>query len=330
MMVYLESPSTDPYYNLAMEQYVFDVLPKSNEYFMLWQNSNAVVVGKHQNTVEEVNAEYVAEHDIKVVRRLSGGGAVYHDMGNLNFTFIKDVKESSELDLRLFCEPVARALQKLGVDAQVNGRNDITVGGKKISGNAQYLKKGRVMHHGTILFDSDLSVVGKALQVTEDKLQSKGARSVRSRVTTVKPHLKQDVTLEEFRTLLKQIIFEGVPMESYHWTDEDLAAIKVLRDSRYATWAWNYGVSPPYSIRKRRRVEGVGSIEAFMEVEKGCIVSLDFRGDFFATEELDGLIARLEGLVLEEDTLRTVLSQVPVERYFTGLTGEELALILAR
>ena len=180
---YLDLMTTDPSYNLAMEQYVFDCLPRDRMYFMLWQNDNAIIVGKYQNTIAEINEEAVRERGIRVVRRLSGGGAVYHDMGNLNFTFITDVGESNALDLKLFCEPVVRTLATLGVKAEVNGRNDITIDGKKFSGNSQYIRQGRVMHHGTIMFDSDLSVVSEALRVDPTKIQTKGIRSVRSRVT---------------------------------------------------------------------------------------------------------------------------------------------------
>ena len=329
-MVYLESPSTDPYFNLALEQYVFDCLPRDREYFMLWQNDNTIVVGKHQNTAEEINAVFVRTHGVRVVRRLSGGGAVYHDLGNLNFTFVMDAGADSALDLHLFCQPVARALQKLGVDAQVNGRNDITIDGQKFSGNAQYRKQGRIMHHGTLMFDSDLSVVAQALQVSQDKIESKGIPSVRSRVTTIRPYLRQDVSLEQFKALLLEAMFEGTPMEPYSLTTQDLAAVQALRDSRYATWEWNYGASPKWSVRKRRRVEGVGVIEVFLVVEQGRIAAADFRGDYFSAEDSGPLSARLMGLPLEPSALTDALRDVPVDRYFTGLTAEALVCILTQ
>ena len=214
---YLDLMTTDPSYNLAMEQYVFDCLPRDRMYFMLWQNDNAIIVGKYQNTIAEINEEAVRERGIRVVRRLSGGGAVYHDMGNLNFTFITDVGESNALDLKLFCEPVVRTLATLGVKAEVNGRNDITIDGKKFSGNSQYIRQGRVMHHGTIMFDSDLSVVSEALRVDPTKIQTKGIRSVRSRVTNVAEHLPEKVTLPEFRRILLENILKenpGVPADA--------------------------------------------------------------------------------------------------------------------
>ena len=279
---YLDLMTTDPSYNLAMEQYVFDCLPRDRMYFMLWQNDNAIIVGKYQNTIAEINEETVRERGIRVVRRLSGGGAVYHDMGNLNFTFITDVGESNALDLKLFCEPVVRTLATLGVKAEVNGRNDITIDGKKFSGNSQYIRQGRVMHHGTIMFDSDLSVVSEALRVDPTKIQTKGIRSVRSRVTNVAEHLPEKVTLPEFRRILLENILKENPGEAYPLTQDDLAAVEKLRAERYATWDWNYGFSPVCTMLRRRRVDGCGMIEAYITVEHGKIAALSFKGDFFS------------------------------------------------
>ena len=292
---YLDLMTTDPSYNLAMEQYVFDCLPRDRMYFMLWQNDNAIIVGKYQNTISEINEEAVRERGIRVVRRLSGGGAVYHDMGNLNFTFITDAGGSSTLDMKLFCEPVVRTLAALGVRAEVNGRNDITIDGKKFSGNSQYLRQGRVMHHGTIMFDSDLSVVGEALRVDPTKIQTKGIRSVRSRVTNVAEHLPEKVTLPEFRRILLENILKENPGEAYPLTQDDLAAVEKLRAERYATWDWNYGFSPACTMLRRRRVDGCGLIEAYITVEHGLISVVAFKGDFFSAEEPEDLAARFVG-----------------------------------
>ena len=185
MLQYLNLTTTDPSFNLAAEEFVFESLPKDRSYFMLWQNDRAVIIGKYQNTLAEINLPYIEANGIRVVRRLSGGGAVYHDLGNLNYTFIADAKESERLDLRLFCEPVLRTLSSFGVKAELNGRNDMTVDGQKFSGNAQMIRHGRVLHHGTILFDSDLEAVTLALHVDEAKIRAKGIRSVRSRVTNL-------------------------------------------------------------------------------------------------------------------------------------------------
>lgn len=327
---YLDLMTTDPSYNLAMEQYVFDCLPRDRMYFMLWQNDNAIIVGKYQNTIAEINEEAVRERGIRVVRRLSGGGAVYHDMGNLNFTFITDVGESNALDLKLFCEPVVRTLATLGVKAEVNGRNDITIDGKKFSGNSQYIRQGRVMHHGTIMFDSDLSVVSEALRVDPTKIQTKGIRSVRSRVTNVAEHLPEKVTLPEFRRILLENILKENPGEAYPLTQDDLAAVEKLRAERYATWDWNYGFSPVCTMLRRRRVDGCGMIEAYITVEHGKIAALTFKGDFFSASEPDELAAHFVGCTPYRAGYEKALGDVDVSRYFAGLQKDELIDILCK
>ena len=327
---YLDLMTTDPSYNLAMEQYVFDCLPRDRMYFMLWQNDNAIIVGKYQNTIAEINEEAVRERGIRVVRRLSGGGAVYHDMGNLNFTFITDVGESNALDLKLFCEPVVRTLATLGVKAEVNGRNDITIDGKKFSGNSQYIRQGRVMHHGTIMFDSDLSVVSEALRVDPTKIQTKGIRSVRSRVTNVAEHLPEKVTLPEFRRILLENILKENPGEAYPLTQDDLAAVEKLRAERYATWDWNYGFSPTCTMLRRRRVDGCGLIEGYITVEHGRISALTFKGDFFSASEPDELAAHFVGYTPNRAGYEKALGDVDVSRYFAGLQKDELIDILCK
>ena len=298
---YLDLMTTDPSYNLAMEQYVFDCLPRDRMYFMLWQNDNAIIVGKYQNTIAEINEEAVRERGIRVVRRLSGGGAVYHDMGNLNFTFITDVGESNALDLKLFCEPVVRTLATLGVKAEVNGRNDITIDGKKFSGNSQYIRQGRVMQ---------------------------GIRSVRSRVTNVAEHLPEKVTLPEFRRILLENILKENPGEAYPLTQDDLEAVEKLRAERYATWDWNYGFSPACTMLRRRRVDGCVLIEVYITVEHGKIAALTFKGDFFSASEPDELAAHFVGCAPYRAGYEKALGDVDVSRYFAGLQKDELIDIL--
>ena len=268
------------------------------------------------------------ERGIRVVRRLSGGGAVYHDMGNLNFTFITDAGGSGTLDMKLFCEPVVRTLAALGVRAEVNGRNDITIDGKKFSGNSQYLRQGRVMHHGTIMFDSDLSVVGEALRVDPTKIQTKGIRSVRSRVTNVAEHLPERVTLPEFRRILLENILRENPGEEYPLTPDDLAAVEKLRAERYATWEWNYGKSPACTMLRRRRVDGCGLIEAYITVEHGLVSAVTFKGDFFSAEEPEALAARFVGHTPDRAGYTAALDGVETARYFAGLQADELIDIL--
>ena len=327
---YLDLTTTDPSYNLAMEQYVFDCLPRDRMYFMLWQNDNAIIVGKYQNTLSEINLEAVERRGIRVVRRLSGGGAVYHDMGNLNFTFITDAASGTALDMNPLCQPVVRTLAALGIHAEVNGRNDITIDGKKFSGNSQYLRQGRVMHHGTIMFNSDLSVVSEALQVDPTKFQTKGVRSVRSRVTNVADHLDRPVSLPEFRRILLENILRENPGQPYPLTPEDLAAVEKLREERYAAWDWNYGQSPACTVLRRRRVEGCGLVEAYISVDSGLISAIAFRGDFFSAVEPEELAPRFVGRTPDQAGFAAALEGVDVSRYFAGLQNDQLIEILCQ
>lgn len=325
---FIDVSSTDPAFNLALEQYAFDALPRERSWFMLWRNHNTVVIGRHQNTLAEVNEAAVKEKNVTVVRRLSGGGAVYHDLGNLNFTFIQDAAQGGQLDMGLFCRPVAQALQAMGVDAQVNGRNDITIDGQKFSGNSQYVREGRVMHHGTILYDSNLDTVAQVLRVDPEKIQARGVASVRSRVTTVRSHMPRPVPLEDFKARLLEEISRERPMEPYTLTEGDIAAVEAIKRARYDRWEWNYGDSPPCDLLRRRRVENCGTVEAHIHLERSRIVSLTFFGDFFSAAEPEELAQLLLGCPLEETALRRRLETAEVPRYIAGLTAGELADLL--
>ena len=327
MMRYIKSPSTNPCFNLALEQYVFDRLPRTQDYCMLWQNDNTIVVGKHQNTFAEINADYAREHGIRVVRRLSGGGAVYHDLGNINFTFIAD-HTGQGFDFSSFCRPVMEALESSGVKAELSGRNDMTIQGRKFSGNSQYIKEGRIMHHGTIMYDSDLDVVQQSLRVSGNKLASKGLPSVRSRVTNVKPHMPNPVSTEEIMERLQKFLFHENHLKPYELTEEDLQAVRQIQADRYDRWEWNYGYSPECSIRKERRMEGCGTIQVYMELENGCIRALSFYGDYFSTKESDSLIQLLLGAQFKETDIRSRLGQIDIGQFFHRLSLEQFCSIL--
>lgn len=322
---FLDLTTTDPAFNLAAEEYVFEKLPRDAMYVMLWQNDNAIIVGKHQNTLAQINEAFVREKGIKVVRRLSGGGAVYHDMGNLNYTIIAD--GDGDLDFGRFCRIVLDALARVGVKGELNGRNDMTIDGKKFSGNAQYAKQGRVMHHGTILFDSDSSVLAGALQVDEAKIKAKGVKSVRSRVTNVRPHLPKDMPLKQFKKVLLGSILTQFPGEEYIFTAGDIAEIEKL-SLRYRDWEWNYGKSPACDLVRKQRVEGCGTVEAYLSLDQGRIQQLQFRGDFFSAREPEGLAQRLVGLPLERQALAAVLLAEDVGSFFMGLDAAGLLDIL--
>ena len=325
--VYIEVSTTDPAFNLALEEYVFEKMPRDREYFLTWRNDNAIIVGRHQNTAAEINEEFVKEKNIKVVRRLSGGGAVYHDLGNLNFTFIVDAQPGQKVDLRKFCQPIADTLCALGAKAEVDGRNDILIDGMKVSGNAQYVRQGRVMHHGTILFDSDMTVLSQALRPDPAKAQAKGVKSVRSRVTNVRQCLSRDMTIEQFRDALSGSLMAG-GFEKYELTQTDIATIKEIRSKRYDQWAWNYGFCEAGALIRKRRIEGCGTVEAHITLNNDLITDISFRGDYFSTlppEELAGLFI---GLPLMEGALRTALENCRAGDYMTGLENEALIALL--
>ena len=211
---YLETGSVDPCYNLALEQYVLEHF-REGDWLLLWQNANTVVIGLNQNTAEEINAAFVEKHGVNVVRRMTGGGAVYHDLGNLNYSFICDVGNAEELTIRRFTDPVCRALAAMGVDAETSGRNDILVVGKKVSGVAQRITNGRILHHGTLLFDSDPAMIEGALKADPAKFRSKSAKSVRSRVGNIRDYLPADADLAQFRErLLRELTQDG--KDNYH------------------------------------------------------------------------------------------------------------------
>jgi lipoate-protein ligase A len=325
---YIRVDTTDPAFNLALEEYIFESLSKDYNYFILWQNAPTVVIGRHQNTFNEVNEAYIRENNIRVVRRLSGGGAVYHDLGNLNFTFIQNAA-GKEPDLALFCHPVAKAIRTLGANAEVNGRNDITVDGMKFSGNAQYVKNGRVMHHGTLLFDSRLENAANTLRPDPEKIKAKGVASVRSRITNLKPLLAEGTTLDTFREALLKALFEDEEMENYSLTDADIAAITALKESRYDTWAWNWGASPACDMTLSGRIEGCGRLTLQFRIEKGSIVSANLFGDFFSAGDLSALTGAFIGQPATPAGFKKATEEADTS-CIVGLTKEALLDILSK
>lgn len=322
-MKYIDWKETDPQINLAFEEYVFNQMDKNESYFLLWQNDNAVIVGKHQNTIEEINQEYVKENNIKVVRRLSGGGAVYHDMGNLNFTFIVNDSGKDHFDFQTFTRPLVDALQSLGVKAEFNSRNDIAIDGKKFSGNSQYAKKGRILHHGTILFNSKLDTIQSALKVKQDKIESKGIKSVKSRVTNIIDYLDEGYTLADFKTALLGSMFANEDLQEIRLTEEDIRGIEQLKTERYATWDWNFGKSPRYNLRKERKCD-FGLVTVLLQVEKGEIKDIHFYGDYFGNGEIQELEVLFIGVKPTEEDLSSALENIELGDFINGLNSKTL------
>ena len=317
---YLETGSTDPAYNLAFEEYVL-THRMDGDYLILWQNDNTVVVGQNQNTAAEINRAFVEAHGVHVVRRTTGGGAVYHDLGNLNYSFITD-EEAGSLRLERFTAPVVDALASLGLQAEASGRNDILVEGRKVSGTAQRLWGDRILHHGTLLFDANADMVAGALQVDPEKFRSKSTKSVRSRIGNIRSFLKQDMDMPAFWAYLKETL-AGSGMVFDALTAQELAQVDALKAEKYDTWEWNYGRSPRFDMTAKRYWDG-GCLEVGVSVSRGLITDVIFHGDFLSVSSLEPLTKALLGTPFRREEVCRVLERYPVADLFGGITREQV------
>lgn len=316
---YLETGSLDPAYNLAFEEVVLDSR-REGDCLLLWQNDCAIVVGQNQNTLEELDRDFVEANGIRVVRRITGGGAVYHDLGNLNYSFIADAGAPEEMTMERFTAPVAEALRGLGLRAEISGRNDILVEGRKVSGTARCLRNGRVLHHGTLLFDSDLAAVAGALRADPEKFRSKSSKSVRSRVGNIRPYLPKDMDLTAFWNHLRRAFAGDAPAEGL--TAEELDRVLRLKAEKYDSWAWTYGRSPAYETTYRRRWDG-GSLAVFLTVDRGILKEIAFRGDFLSLRDPADIEMALKGCLFKEEAVLAVLEGYALPEYFGTITAEE-------
>jgi len=319
---------TDPRINLAIEEYALKNLDIDETYLLFYINEPSIIIGKNQNTIEEINTEYVESKGIHVVRRLSGGGAVYHDLGNLNFSFITKDDGESFHNFRKFTEPVVAALKSLGVNAELSGRNDLLAEGRKVSGNAQFSTRGRMFSHGTLLFNSEMDHVVSALKVKKDKIESKGIKSIRSRVANISEFLPEKINIQEFRSLILKHIFEGKEnIPEYVLTEEDWEKIHQLSKERYQNWEWNYGKSPKFNLQHSHRFP-VGSIDVRLEVNKGLIENCKIYGDFFGVGDVSDIETRLIGLRYEKSELEKALADLEISRYFGNITKDEFVNLI--
>lgn len=310
-------PSTDPYANLATEEYLFREF--NREVFALWRNEPSIIVGKHQNALAEINNEFVKSRGIKVVRRISGGGTVFHDLGNLNFTFIRNGEPNQLVDFRKYTRPILEVLQTLGIDARFEGRNDLTINGRKFSGNAEHAYKNRILHHGTLLFSSSLSDLCAALRVDPGKFRGKAVKSVQSRVTNISEHLHEPMDIMAFKDHIMAHILEIYPeVMPYELNGPDLEAIRKLRDEKYATWEWNFGYSPQYSLQRMIKTDR-GRIEMDLEASNGIIENIQLFGDFFHNGDLEEIETLLKGCRHEEGAIRHRLKDIDIGKYVPGI-----------
>jgi len=320
-MLCIHNKSTNPYFNLATEEYLFK--NKSEDIFMLWRNEPSIIVGKHQNTLSEINYEFVRENNIKVVRRLTGGGAVFHDLGNVNFTFIQTGEDEKLVDFRKYTAPIIDVLKKIGIEAKFEGRNDLTIDGKKFSGNAEHIFKNRILHHGTLLFSATMNNLTQALKVDESKFNDKAVKSVRSRVTNISEHLPNPLSVEEFIDLIyteiKQMYNDAI---DYELTPSDIAQIEKLVAEKYSTWEWNYGYVSNYNFSNKVRTNA-GTIEINMEINNGIIEKIKFYGDYFSVFDTEDLEAKLINVQHREDEIRKALTNVDLNKYFHNLNESE-------
>ncbi|WP_435921987.1 lipoate--protein ligase [Paenibacillus sp. DYY-L-2] len=316
---------TDASVNLAIEEYALRHLPlEDDSYLLFYINAPSIIIGKHQNTIEEINAEYVKENGIQVVRRLSGGGAVYHDLGNLNFSFITKDDGQSFHNFRKFTEPVVEALRSFGVNAEMTGRNDLQVGEQKISGNAQFATRGRMFSHGTLMFNLDLEAVQASLHANPEKFKSKSTKSVRSRVANIIDFLDRDMTIEEFRSELLRHIFgmDADKVPQYKLTESDWAKINEISEQRYRNWDWNYGLSPESNVKHAKKFP-VGIIDLRMNIKDGHIQDIKIYGDFFGVGDVADIENKLKGVRHEESAVRSALDGVDIKHYFGNLETDD-------
>ncbi|HET8865611.1 MAG TPA: lipoate--protein ligase [Gracilimonas sp.] len=316
---------TDPHINLALEEYALRNFGQEDDYLLFYINEPSIIIGRNQNTLEEINDEYVKRKGIHVVRRMSGGGAVYHDLGNLNFSFITEHKKENLNNFLKFNEPVIEILREMGVPAEMSGRNDILANGRKISGNAQFSTGKRMFSHGTLLYCSDLDEVVKALNVKMSKIQSKGHKSVRSRVANIIEFIKnKTMSVSEFRQrILDGLYKQKDSFDIYVLSEKEWNEVYKLKEEKYGTWDWNFGNSPKFNIQRVKRFPA-GEIDLRLDVHNGYIENLTIYGDFFGQQPVSELNEILTGVRYDPVEIANSLETVDTKKYFGDIEKENI------
>ena len=324
-MIFIDNENiTDPRINLAIEEYALRNLFPDDDLYLFYINRPSVIIGRNQNTLEEINYNYVRKKGIIVVRRISGGGAVYHDQGNLNFSFIKPYSSSRLNNFLEFTQPIIDVLIDLGIPAELSGRNDIMVDGLKISGNAQHSTKSRMFSHGTLLFNSDLNEIVESLNVKMAKIQSKGMKSIRNRVSNISRFLKRPIDIQQLRDRIKEAIFQGSASPVvYHLTENDWHRVRELSNIKYANWDWNFGYSPKFNVMRSHRFD-IGEVDLRIKVEKGHVQDLKIFGDFLGKNDVSILEKAIIGRRYEADDINQILKWYNMNDFFGNVSHKDI------
>lgn len=321
-MLVITSPSHYAPFNIASEEYLIKNF--KDNILLFYINNPCIIIGQNQNTLSEINFDYVKENSIKVVRRLSGGGAVYHDRGNLNFSFITNITGGNMIDFKKFTKPVVDALQKIGVDAKFEGRNDLCIDGKKFSGNASHIYKNRICHHGTLLFNTNLTHLIKSLNPGDDKFIDKAVKSVQSRVANIYNYLDDSYTIENIRELIiKQVLLDVEDTKEYEYNETDINEITKLFKQKYDTWQWNFGKSPNYNLKREIKTKA-GKIESYLFVKNGIIKDLNIYGDYFCEIPTEKFIEHFINVEHNAEIIAKKIELMDINSYFFGFDKNDI------
>lgn len=329
--------SNDIRMNLATEEYLMNHADVSEPLFLVYIQSPCVIIGRNQNACEELDLNYLRENQITLTRRISGGGAVFDDLGNMSFSFVKKRDEVQFGNYQNVTEPILSALHKMGATQAVSGgRNDLYIDGLKFSGNAMYSKNNRTYSHGTLMYDVDLSVLDRILTVSKEKIASKATPSVKKNVTNVKGYLKPEFQFERTEDFRDQLLCELYGVKSLAeikdkelvLTQVDRKAIQKLFDEKYANDAWIFGEAPAFEYNKRTRIASVGIVDVKLNVVHGKISAAKIFGDFFGQQPVEQLSAFLVGKEYRFEAIEKELKQIKVSEYIHNLTNEDFLALL--